>query len=507
MNDDRCYLAVDLGATSGRTIAGWLADGKVRMEELTRFDNPIIHLGRHDYWDILALYNEVLRGLRTAAARRLDVSSIGIDTWGCDVALFADDCQLLGNPLSYRDPHTEGVPQQYFAKVMGRGQVYGKTGIEVMNFNTIFQLHRMRQDQNAALTLSDKILFMPDALAYMLTGKAVCEYTIASTSQMVNATAKDFDRDLLSSLSLSRDQFGAMVMPGTPIGALTEDVQRLTGLGAVPVVAVAGHDTASAIAAVPAADERFAFLSSGTWSLLGIELEKPVINSRSLELNFTNEGGIDGTTCFLKNICGLWIYESCRREWSAADKACGQEKADIDHASLISEAAAAEPFRTIINPDDSAFANPASMTEAVRAYCELTGQPVPRTRGEYCRCFFESLALRYRQVLDWLREMAGFDILTLNVIGGGSRNGLLNQMTADCCQVRVLAGPQECTALGNILLQARADGRLGDRWEMRRVVAASSELCEFVPAADAAAWNGAYDRFKTLLTKTQTTEK
>ncbi len=494
MDDNRCYLAVDLGATSGRTIVGRMTNGKVELEELTRFENPIIHVARHDYWDILALYNEIIKGLKAAAQRHFDIGSIGIDTWGCDVALFADG-QLISSPFSYRDPQTVGMPQQYFASVMSREQVYGKTGIEVMNFNTIFQLYRMRQDQNATLALADKILFMPDALGYMLTGEAVCEYTIASTSQMINPATKDFDEDILRSLYISRSQFGKMVMPGTPIGTLTEDVQRLTGLGAVPVVAVAGHDTASAIAAVPAGDGKFAFLSSGTWSLLGIELEQPVINSRSLELNFTNEGGVDGTTCFLKNICGLWIYESCRREWAAADKASGQTNPDIDHVRLIHEAAVAAPFRTIINPDDPVFANPASMTEAVRIYCERTGQPVPRTRGEYCRCFFESLALRYRQVLEWLRELAGFDILTLHVIGGGSRNSLLNQMTADCCQVRVLAGPQECTALGNILLQARNDGRLDDRRAMRRVVAASSELHEFMPAADAAAWNQAYDRF------------
>lgn len=502
MNDNRCYLAVDLGATSGRTIIGRLADGKVCTEELTRFDNPIIHVGQHDYWDILSLYNEILRGLRMAAAQRLDVRSIGIDTWGCDVALFAGG-QLISNPFSYRDPHTVGMPQQYFARVMSREQVYGKTGIEVMNFNTIFQCYSMRQDQNPFLTLADKILFMPDALGYMLTCESVCEYTIASTSQMINPATKDFDEDILRNLSISRSQFGKMVLPGTLIGTLTEDVQRLTGLGPVPVVAVAGHDTASAIAAVPAGDGKFAFLSSGTWSLLGIELEQPVINSRSLELNFTNEGGVDGTTCFLKNICGLWIYESCRREWAAADKVRGQANPDIDHARLIHEAASVEPFRTIINPDDPVFANPASMTEAVRIYCERTGQSVPRTRGEYCRCFFESLALRYRQVLERLRELTGFDILTLHVIGGGSRNGLLNQMVADCCQLRVLAGPQECTALGNILLQARTDGRLGDRWAMRRVVAASSELREFVPAADAALWNQAYDRFLRYLSLTE----
>lgn len=385
------------------------------------------------------------------------------------------------------------MPQQYFASVMSREQVYGKTGIEVMNFNTIFQLYRIQQDQNATLALADKILFMPDALGYMLTGEAVCEYTIASTSQMINPATKDFDEDILRSLYISRSKFGKMVMPGTPIGTLTEDVQRLTGLGAVPVVAVAGHDTASAIAAVPAGDGKFAFLSSGTWSLLGIELEQPVINSRSLKLNFTNEGGVDGTTCFLKNICGLWmraVAGSGRRQTKPADR-----QIPILTMSASSMKPPLPRLSVLINPDDPVFANPASMTEAVRIYCERTGQPVPRTRGEYCRCFFESLALRYRQVLEWLRELAGFDILTLHVIGGGSRNSLLNQMTADCCQVRVLAGPQECTALGNILLQARTDGRLDDRRAMRRVVAASSELHEFMPAADVAAWNQAYDRF------------
>lgn len=498
MNDNTYYFAVDLGATSGRTIVGQIADGKVKLEELTRFDNPIIHVAGHDYWDMLSLYYEIIKGLRMAAQRQLDIVSIGIDTWGCDVALFAKDGQLLANPYSYRDPHTSGMPAEYFRQVMSRDQVYGKTGIEVMNFNTLFQLYRMRQDDNAALAAADKILFMPDALGYMLTGKAVCEYTIASTSQMVGPVTKDFDCDLLASLGLQRSQFGPMVMPGTPVGMLSKEVQQLTGLGSVPVVAVAGHDTASAIAAIPARDEHFAYLSSGTWSLLGVEEKEPVINWESQMFNFTNEGGIDGKICFLKNICGLWIYESCRREWKASEK----DSESLDHGTLIQQAIEAEPFRTIINPDDKLFANPTSMTEAILKYCTQSSQPVPRTRGEYCRCIFESLALRYREVLEVLKTFAPFTVSRLHVIGGGSRNALLNQFTADSCGLLVVAGPQECTALGNIMVQARAVGKVESTADMRATIANSCTLQEYQPK-DAEAWEQAYRKYTIILAKMQ----
>ena len=466
------FFAADLGATSGRTILGTLTDGKIELEELTRFANNLIQTGGHVYWDIYALYNEIVNGLKVVARKGVEIESIGIDTWGCDFVCVGKDGALLRNPLAYRDPHTVGKMEKYFAEKMEKRKVYDKTGIQFMNFNSLFQLYAMKEAENTALDNAEKILFIPDALSYMLTGNAVCEYTVASTSQMLNPLTGDLDEDLIESIGLKRCQFGKMTHPATIIGTLTEELQRETGLGAVPVVAVAGHDTASAVAAVPAADEHFAYLSSGTWSLMGIETPNAIINDRSYELNFTNEGGIEGTTRFLKNICGMWIYERCRKEWTDAPQS---------HAELQAEAMKQQAFRSVVNPDDPSFANPTSMVEAIQDYCRRTGQPVPQGYAEICRCIFDSLAIRYREVFTWLKEMAGFDIHVLHIIGGGSLNSHLNQLTADCCGVTVIAGPQEGTAIGNIMLQAKASGTVSDVWEMRRIIANSIEIKKYEP--------------------------
>ena len=466
------FFAADLGATSGRTILGTLSDGKIELEELTRFANNLIQTGGHVYWDIYALYHEIVNGLKVAAKKGVEIESIGIDTWGCDFVCVGKDGALLRNPLAYRDPHTVGSMEKFFAEKMEKRKVYDKTGIQFMNFNSLFQLYAMKEAENTALENAEKILFIPDALSYMLTGNAVCEYTVASTSQMLNPSTGDLDEELIESIGLKRSQFGKMTHPATIIGTLTEDVQKETGLGAVPVIAVAGHDTASAVAAVPAANERFAYLSSGTWSLMGIETPQAIINDRSYELNFTNEGGIEGTTRFLKNICGMWIYERCRKEWTDAPQS---------HAELQAEAMKQPAFRSVVNPDDPSFANPTSMVDAIQDYCRRTEQPVPQGYAEICRCIFDSLAIRYREVFTWLKEMAGFDIDVLHIIGGGSLNAYLNQLTADCCGVTVIAGPQEGTAIGNIMLQAKASGAVGDIWEMRRIIANSIEIKKYEP--------------------------
>lgn len=489
MDNRKYYFAVDLGATSGRTILGCFGNGKMALEEISRFDNRLIETGGHFYWDIYALYSEIISGLKTVAQRKIHLQSIGIDTWGCDFVCVGSDKALLRNPLAYRDPHTEGIMERYFKEAIDRKTVYGKTGIQFMNFNSIFQLYAMAQAGNTALENADKILFIPDALSYMLTGNAVCEYTVASTSQILNPQTGDLDPDIVESLGLKREQFGKMVSPATVIGTLTDEVQKMTGLGAVPVVAVAGHDTASAVAAVPAANARFAYLSSGTWSLMGIETANAVITERSYDLNFTNEGGIDGTTRFLKNICGMWIYERCRKEWTDAPQS---------HSELQAEAMRQPAFVSIINPDDRMFANPASMVEAIQEYCRRTSQPVPEGYAAICRCIFDSLALRYRQVFTWLKEFADFDIDVLHIIGGGSLNNYLNQFTADSCGVTVLAGPQEGTAIGNIMLQAKASGDVSDIWEMRRIIAGSLELKRFEPQ-NSEAWDKAFGKYNEIL--------
>lgn len=493
MEDKKYFFAVDLGATSGRTIIGTLTGGKIELEELTRFDNNLIETGGHFYWDIYALYFEIIKGLKLAAQRELPIRSIGIDTWGVDFVCVGKDGALLRNPLSYRDPHTFGMMEDYFERAIDKAKVYDITGIQFMNFNSLFQLYAMRKNNDSALAGAEKILFVPDALSYMLTGKMVCEYTIASTSQMLDPRTKQLDEQLLASVGLSRDNFGRMVNPATEIGVLTKEVQQLTGLGAIPVIAVAGHDTGSAVAAVPAKDEKFAYLSSGTWSLMGIETRNAIINDLSYERNFTNEGGIDGTTRFLKNICGMWLYERCRKEWTDAPKS---------HTELIAAAMEQPAFQSIINPDDPMFANPASMVEAIKDYCHQTGQHVPEGYAEICRCIFESLALRYRQVFNYLREMASFPIEVLHIIGGGSLNAYLNQFTANSLGIEVLAGPQEGTAIGNIMLQAKASGDVGDIWDMRRIIAASIELKRFEPT-DKDQWDNAYGRFLKIVESKQ----
>jgi rhamnulokinase len=496
----KCFFAVDLGATSGRTIIGTIDNGKLSLEEVTRFPNNLIEQGGHYYWDIHALYFEIIRGLKEVAKRQLDITSIGIDTWGVDFVFIGDDGAILRNPRAYRDPITFDAMDDYLSHVVSRREVYDITGIQFMNFNSIFQLYAMKREQNTAFLNAAKILFVPDALSWMLTGNEVCEYTIASTSQLLDPRTKQLDERLLASLGLSRAKFGRMVQPGTVIGVLTDEVQRLTGLGPVPVIAVAGHDTGSAVAAVPAKDEKFAYLSSGTWSLMGIETKDAIISDLSYERNFTNEGGIEGTTRFLKNICGMWLYERCRLEWP-------EEVRKLSHPELQGQAMTVEPFRSLINPDDPVFAAPASMIGAIQQYCRATNQLVPETPAEICRCIFDSLALRYRQVFTWLQEFvnstgkpSSTDIPVLHIIGGGSLNKFLNQFTANSTGATVLAGPQECTAIGNIMMQAKAARLVSDIWQMRAIIANSTEMVKYEPQ-DKPAWDAAYEKYLEIVTK------
>lgn len=482
------FFAVDLGATSGRTVLGSIVDGRLVQRELTRFPNYIIETGGHCYWDIFALYREIIRGLKVVADEKIDIASIGIDTWGVDFVCIGKDGGVLRNPYCYRDPHTDGAMEEYF-KLVSKERVYEKTGIQFMQFNSLFQLFALKKQGCSALEAADKILFVPDALMYMLTGEAVCEYTILSTSQFLDPRTKRIDDELIGVMGLKESMFGRYVNPGDKVGVLTEEVQRMTGLGAVPVVAVAGHDTGAAVASVPARNERFAYLSCGTWSLLGIEVEDAIISDKSFDFNFTNEGGIEGTTRFLKNICGMWLFERCRQEWTDAPEDIGQ---------LIRESMEAPAFKCFIFPDAPDFANPSSMVEAIGAYCQRTGQPVPNGYKEMTRCIFESLAMRYRQVLGYLKEMAPFAIEKLHVIGGGSRNAYLMQFTSNSIGMPVVAGPVEGTAIGNIMLQAKATGVVEDRFAMRKMIADSVELQTYLPQ-DAEVWNDAYQRYLAVV--------
>ena len=480
------YFAVDLGATSGRTILATFAEGRIQMKEVSRFANPMIPLSGHLYWDVAGLYNEILKGLKIVADQKIEIDSIGIDTWGCDFAFFGADGQLLGMPHCYRDQHTVGAQEKFFEK-MPAAEVYKRTGIQFMDFNSLFQLDTLKRNDSQALEHADKVLFIPDALIYMLTGKSICEYTVASTSQMLNPYTGDLDADILAALGLGREKFGVMTQPGTVVGTLTAQVQEATGLGAIPVVAVAGHDTGSAVAAVPAADKEYAYLSCGTWSLLGIESEKAIISDDSFRENFTNEGGIEGTTRFLKNICGLWLFEQSRKEFQDVTASVGELVALCEQST----------YDGLINPDAPCFAAPPSMTAAIREYCKSTGQPAPETPADYCRCIFRSLALRYRQVVDILQSMCDFPIKKLHVIGGGSQNRYLMQYAANALNMPVICGPIEGTALGNVLMQVKASDNALTLEKMREISASSVELVTYHPS-DTEAWNKEYERFIKL---------
>lgn len=469
------HFAVDLGATSGRTILASFDGEKVEMEQVSRFANPMLPIGGHIFWNLPGLYNEILEGLKKAAAimkeRDGEIATIGIDTWGCDVAYFHKNGSIAGLPYCYRDSHTAGAIDR-FCTVIPKEKVYEKTGIQFMDFNTLFQLDTIRRHSPELVKEADKILFVPDALSYMLTGNAVTERTVASTSQFLNPHTGELDAELLEAVDVAVDKFGQLVNPGEIVGSLTEEVQRYTGLGAIPVVAVAGHDTASAVIAVPTPDKDYAYLSCGTWSLLGIETDRPVINEKTRAYNFTNEGGLDRTIRFLKNICGMWIFEQCRREWKEA------VPQNVGELSGLCEQSECE---SIINPDDPSFANPASMITAIEDYCRRTEQPVPEKPADFVRVIFRSLAKRYKEVLGFLTELVEVDIKRLHVIGGGSLNKYLMQYTADELQMPVIAGPTECTALGNVLVQLRAAGKAHTLADMRKIAINSTETKTYLP--------------------------
>lgn len=468
----RNFIAFDLGATSGRAILGTLdADLRLTMKELTRFPNRMMPLNGHLHWNIYSLYEELKRGLHEAAGLGVVPDSIGIDTWGVDYVCVAPDGSLIGVPYAYRDVQTIGAKERFFNNVMPASDLYERTGIQHMDFNTVFQLNEHRGDfshLNAA-----KFLFLPDALSYMLTGNAVTEYTIASTGAVVDARRRELDPMILESLGLDASRFGRLVMPCHVIGNLKKEIADEAGLPVVPVVAVAGHDTASAVAAIPATDRNFAYLSSGTWSLMGIETDAPVIDSTTEKFNITNEGGVQGTVRLLKNITGMWIVEQCLKQWKS-------EGESYTYPEMVELAENSEAVCRI-DPDDSAFVAPSNMVAAIDEYCRNTGQKTPATHGEYVRSIFQSLADKYAKTLDVFRGLSEYPVDRLHVIGGGSRNSFLNQLTANACGIPVVAGPAEATALGNIMIQAMAAGVVKDLAEMRKVIAENIETTTFKP--------------------------
>lgn len=457
---ENVYLAADFGGGSGRVIAGWIENGCLVMDEVHRFGNRQVRLGDHVFWDFPALFEDMKAGLKAAASKGYKVRSIGVDTWGVDFGLIDSDGQLLGNPVSYRDGRTAGLANDVFRSIDAK-EHYGITGIQVMEINTLFQLYSMKG--SAQLNAAKQLLFMPDLFSYFLTGVANNEYTIASTSELLDARKRDWSWETIRALGLPEHIFGEIVMPGCVRGKLRGDIAEDTGLGDVDVVAVGSHDTASAVVAVPASgDAPVAFLSSGTWSLLGVELPEPILIDEARIAEFTNEGGVGGRIRFLQNITGLWILQRLMAEW----KERGEE---VTYDEIV-QAAAESCYSSIIPVADAAFMNPHSMEKAICDYCVATSQPVPQSKAEFARCVFLSLAEKYRDAIAGVNTLLPTPLERLHIIGGGSQNALLNQLTADALGIPVWAGPVEATAMGNILVQAMAAGEVADVAELRDVV-------------------------------------
>ena len=468
----KVYLAADFGGGSGRVIAGWLEDGKLTMEEIHRFGNRQVRLGDHVYWDFPALFEDMKAGLKKAASKGYEVESIGVDTWGVDFGLIDRDGQLLGNPVCYRDARTAGMTEKLFG-TLNPTEHYATTGIQVMEINTLAQLLSIKG--TAQLEAAEHLLFMPDLFSYFLTGKATNEYCIASTSELLDAKRREWSWETIEALGLPKRIFGDIVMPGTVRGELRKDIAEETGLKDVKVIAVGSHDTASAVAAVPAieGDGPVAFLSSGTWSLLGIELPEPILTEEARQAEFTNEGGVGGRIRFLQNITGLWILQRLMAEW--------KERGEEQTFGELLPAAAQASISSIIPVADAAFTNPPSMEKAISDYCRQSNQPVPQTKGEFVRCLFQSLAKKYKDAIEGVNGLLPESLKRLHIIGGGSQNGLLNQFTADALGIPVWAGPVEATAMGNILVQAMASGEVADLAELREVVRRSVTPKVFEP--------------------------
>lgn len=463
------YLAIDFGGGSGRVIAGTITDEngekKLTMQLVHRFQNRQVRLGNHVYWDFPALFEDMKTGLKKAAQLGLKVSGIAIDTWGVDFGFIDRDGNLVGNPVCYRDARTNGMAERFFADV-DRTAHYAVNGTQVMEINTLFQLLSLKLADSPQLQIADKLLFTPDLFSYFLTGEANTEYTIASTSEMLDARKRDWDWQLIDSLGLPRHLFCPIVMPGTVRGRLRKDIAEETGLGEVDVIAVGSHDTASAVAAVPATDDEqpVAFISSGTWSLLGVEINEPILTEEARRAEFTNEGGIGGKITFLQNITGLWFIQRLMAEW--------KEEGDEQQYDILLPAAEKAVIDTVIPVDDAAFQNPPSMQQAIIDYCNAHNLTAPTSKAETTRIVLQSLAAKYAEATSALNAMLPSPIKKLHIIGGGSQNKLLNRLTEEALGVPVEAGPVEATGIGNILTQALAKGEVSDIAEMRRIVKA-----------------------------------
>ena len=482
-------LAFDFGASSGRAIVGVFDGEKIELREVHRFSNDPVKINGTFYWDVQRLFFEIKQGILKAKEDG-GFDSIGIDTWGVDFGLLRKDGTLVENPVHYRDARNDGMVE-FAKKYMSQEELYDITGIQFMDFNTIFQLLSLKENRPYILEEADKLLFMPDLLSYMLSGVKSTEYSIATTSQMVDLKTRNWSDKILDTFGIKKDLLTDIVPTGAVIGQLSDDICEELGVPKADVISVASHDTQSAITAAPCEYEDFAFISCGTWSLFGTEVKEPIINDASKKLNVTNEGGYDYTIAFLKNICGLWLIQESRRQWIREGK-------EYSYAELEKMALECEPFKCFIDPDAPEFAPMGNIPERVRKYCEKTGQYVPQTVGEIMRCIYESLALKYRLTFDGIKDCTEKEYDRIHVMGGGTKDKLLLQMTAQSCNVNVYGGPIEATALGNIAVQLMSSGAISDIKEARKIIAQGENLKLYTPN-DRDDWEKAYETFKQII--------
>lgn len=484
-------LAFDFGASSGRAILGIFDGEKIELQEVHRFSNDPVKINGTVYWDVQRLFFEIKQGiLKAKEAGGFD--SIGIDTWGVDFGLLRKDGTLVENPVHYRDARNDGMVEKA-TEYMSKERMYDITGIQFMDFNTIFQLLSLKENRPYILEEADKLLFMPDLLNYMLSGVKSTEFSIATTSQMVDLKTNNWSDEILDTFGIKKDLLTDIAPTGAVIGQLSDEICEELGVPKADIVSVAAHDTQSAITATPCEYDDFAFISCGTWSLFGTEVKEPIINEASKKLNVTNEGGYDYTTAFLKNICGLWLIQESRRQWIREGK-------EYSYAELEKLALECEPFKCFIDPDAPEFAPMGNLPRRVKEYCEKTGQYVPQTVGEIIRCIYESLALKYRYTFDGIKECTGKDYDRIHVMGGGTKDKLLLQMTAQSCNVNVYGGPIEATALGNVAIQLMSTGAIKDIKEARKIIAEGESLKLYEPK-DNEAWEKAYEDFKNIINK------
>lgn len=484
-------LAFDYGASSGRGMLGKFNGNKLSISEIHRFSNNPITINGSLYWDIMNLFKEMKVGISKCINNcKSDIAGIGVDTWGVDFGLLDSNGELLRNPYHYRDPRTNGMID-IASKYVSKQEIYDITGISFQKFNTLYQLLSMKETNHPVYKRSETLLFIPDLLNYFLTGIKSSEYTITSTSQMLDSKTNNWAVDMLKEMDLSFNILADIINPGTIVGKIKKEITEELNINNIPVIAVCEHDTASAVVAVPSSNMECAYISSGTWSLLGIEASMAIINKDSYKLNYTNEGGINKTIRFLKNIIGLWILQECKREWDSSGEI-------LEYNELILLAEKAKPFNSLIDPDKDAFYSPGQMVKKIVNFCKMTGQKIPETKGEITRCVLESLALKYRMAVEELEDIIGYSISEIHIVGGGSQNKMLNQFTANSTGKKVISGPVEATAIGNLMVQLLALNEVKDLEQIRTIIKNSFLIQEYEPS-DLELWDEAYDRFKKLV--------